>query len=192
MRCIICKQGKTRPDLTTVTVIYDDETTVVRDVPVETCEHCGRRYYDAEAVEELLRSTNHGRHLAGGRARRERKRPFRRTAKREDTSGVLIGPIGSVLYGDAGRNNVNTVDETFFAAYKQFLDTHDKCPDGPEHLRTHVWLPRNLPDCSVTFVCICGERETLPASRHAGQSIVAACRVNGIPVTENTAAEGVH
>lgn len=83
-------------------------------------------------------------------------------------------------------------ESDFVAAYKQFLDDHHNCPDGPEHMLTHVWLPKGRTECAVTFTCICGARVVLPATRKSGAAIVAACRLNGIPVTESTAAEGVH
>ena len=87
---------------------------------------------------------------------------------------------------------MNERDTTFFDAYETFLTDHTHCQDGPEHTRLLVWLPTDSDECSVALTCICGTRVVLPSTRMAGQSIVMASRVNGIPVAESRVEDGVH
>ena len=55
MKCVICKQGETRPGKTTVTLQRDGTTLVVVNVPAEVCENCGEAYVDEATAGELLR-----------------------------------------------------------------------------------------------------------------------------------------
>ncbi len=55
MKCVICKQGVTRPGKTTVTLQRDGTTLVVVNVPAEVCENCGEAYVDEATAGELLR-----------------------------------------------------------------------------------------------------------------------------------------
>jgi YgiT-type zinc finger domain-containing protein len=45
MKCVICKQGETRPGTTMV---------VFKNVPAEVCENCGEAYLDADTTRHLL------------------------------------------------------------------------------------------------------------------------------------------
>jgi YgiT-type zinc finger domain-containing protein len=49
MKCVICKQGETRPGKTVVTLSRGETTVLIKDVPAEICENCGE-YYLSEAV----------------------------------------------------------------------------------------------------------------------------------------------
>jgi hypothetical protein len=82
------------------------------------------------------------------------------------------------------------LEREFFNRYQRFLDDHDGCPDSPQRLKYFVWLPQGRPECSVTLSCICGGHVTLPTSRR--EVVVETMRMNGIPVTESDAGEGVH
>lgn len=55
MRCIICKQGRTLPGKTTVTLERDGLTLVIKNVPADVCENCGEEYVDEEITRRLLR-----------------------------------------------------------------------------------------------------------------------------------------
>jgi len=55
MKCVICKQGGTRPGKTTVTLQREGVTLVVVNVPAEVCENCGEAYVDEATARELLR-----------------------------------------------------------------------------------------------------------------------------------------
>ena len=55
MKCVICKQGGTRPGKTTVTLQREGVTLVVANVPAEVCENCGEAYVDEATARELLR-----------------------------------------------------------------------------------------------------------------------------------------
>ena len=54
MRCIICKQGETKPGLATVTLERDDLTIVFKRVPAQVCANCGEEYVDEPAAAGLL------------------------------------------------------------------------------------------------------------------------------------------
>ena len=54
MRCVICKQGETRPGTATVTLCRELLTLVVKDVPAQVCENCGEEYVDEETSKQLL------------------------------------------------------------------------------------------------------------------------------------------
>jgi len=55
MKCVICKQGETRPSETTVTLQREGVTLVFRNVPAEVCENCGEAYVNEATARELLR-----------------------------------------------------------------------------------------------------------------------------------------
>jgi len=48
MKCVICKQGETKPGEVTVTLERGDTMVIIRRVPAQVCEECGE-YYLAEA-----------------------------------------------------------------------------------------------------------------------------------------------
>ena len=54
MRCVICKQGETRPGTATVTLCRELLTLVVKNVPAQVCENCGEEYVDEETSKQLL------------------------------------------------------------------------------------------------------------------------------------------
>jgi len=53
MKCVICKQGKTKVGTTTVTLERGSSIMVFKKVPAQICENCGE-YYLSEAVSERL------------------------------------------------------------------------------------------------------------------------------------------
>ena len=53
MDCLICKQGRTQPGRTTVTLQRGDSTVIFRDAPAEICDNCGEYYLD-DATSKLL------------------------------------------------------------------------------------------------------------------------------------------
>jgi len=56
MRCVICRNGETRPGKTTVTLERENLTLVVKGVPAEVCSNCGEAYVGSEASRQLLSS----------------------------------------------------------------------------------------------------------------------------------------
>lgn len=54
MKCVICKQGETRPGRVTVTLQREGTTVVIKDVPGEVCENCGEHYLDADVSGRTL------------------------------------------------------------------------------------------------------------------------------------------
>jgi YgiT-type zinc finger domain-containing protein len=56
MKCIICKQGETKPGKATVTLERDGMTLVIKGVPANVCANCGEEYVNEETTKELLKS----------------------------------------------------------------------------------------------------------------------------------------
>jgi YgiT-type zinc finger domain-containing protein len=56
MRCVICKNGQTKPGRATVTLERQDTTLVVKNVPAEVCSNCGEEYVDEKAASRLLKT----------------------------------------------------------------------------------------------------------------------------------------
>lgn len=54
MNCFTCKQGRTMPGKTTVTLERDGLTLVIKNVPADVCENCGEEYIDEEITKRLL------------------------------------------------------------------------------------------------------------------------------------------
>ncbi len=54
MKCVICKNGDTKPGAASVTLERDDLTLVVKAVPAEICTNCGEQYVDESAAARLL------------------------------------------------------------------------------------------------------------------------------------------
>lgn len=54
MRCVVCRNGETRRDKTTVTLERGEMTLVVKGVPAEVCLNCGEAYVDEETTRRLL------------------------------------------------------------------------------------------------------------------------------------------
>jgi len=55
MTCAICKTGKMKPGMVTVTFQRGDTTVVIKKVPAELCDNCGEYYLD-DAVAEWVYS----------------------------------------------------------------------------------------------------------------------------------------
>jgi YgiT-type zinc finger domain-containing protein len=54
MKCVVCRQGQTRPGKTTVVLQRGDATVVINDVPARVCENCGEEYVDEQVAEKVL------------------------------------------------------------------------------------------------------------------------------------------
>lgn len=54
MKCVICKQGETRPGATTVTLTRGESTIVVKNVPADICENCGEYYLSEEISSQIM------------------------------------------------------------------------------------------------------------------------------------------
>lgn len=46
MKCVICKQGETRPGAATLTLSRDGTTLVIKGVPASVCANCVEEYVD--------------------------------------------------------------------------------------------------------------------------------------------------
>ena len=54
MKCVVCRQGETRPGRATVTLERQGATVVVKGVPARVCENCGEEYVEEEAASRVL------------------------------------------------------------------------------------------------------------------------------------------
>lgn len=56
MKCVICKNGQTKPGRATVMLERQETTLVVKNVPAEVCTNCGEEYVDEKAAKRLLKT----------------------------------------------------------------------------------------------------------------------------------------
>ena len=54
MKCVICKNGETKPGTTTILLERGNTTIVIKQVPAEVCQNCGEGYVDEETTDQLL------------------------------------------------------------------------------------------------------------------------------------------
>jgi YgiT-type zinc finger domain-containing protein len=54
MRCVVCKQGETRPGKATLVLQRNGAIVVINDVPARVCENCGEEYVDERVAERVL------------------------------------------------------------------------------------------------------------------------------------------
>ncbi len=58
MKCVICRQGATRPGKVTVTLERGGATVVFRGVPARVCDNCGEEYVDERTTVEVLKTAD--------------------------------------------------------------------------------------------------------------------------------------
>jgi YgiT-type zinc finger domain-containing protein len=56
MICVICKNGKTEPGTTTVTLERKGVTLVFKKTPARICANCGEAYVDEEVSRQILKA----------------------------------------------------------------------------------------------------------------------------------------
>jgi len=56
MKCVVCKQGETRPGKATVVLQRKGATVVINDVPARVCENCGEEYTGEQVADSVLAS----------------------------------------------------------------------------------------------------------------------------------------
>lgn len=54
MKCVICKQGETRPGQVHVTLQRGNTVVVIKNAPAEVCGNCQEYYLSPEATERVL------------------------------------------------------------------------------------------------------------------------------------------
>lgn len=54
MKCVVCKQGDTRPGETTITLERHGTTMIFKKVPARICANCGEAYLDEAVSAKLL------------------------------------------------------------------------------------------------------------------------------------------
>lgn len=55
MNCVICKVGKTKPGLVTVTLIRGETTVLIKETPAEVCGNCGEYYLEGSVASKVHR-----------------------------------------------------------------------------------------------------------------------------------------
>ena len=53
VKCLVCKNGETRPGRTTETYELGTAVVVVRGIPAEVCDQCGEAYTDSQTTRQL-------------------------------------------------------------------------------------------------------------------------------------------
>ena len=56
MKCVICRQGETRPGKATVTMERKNLTLIVKNVPAQVCANCGEEYVDEKTTVQLMKA----------------------------------------------------------------------------------------------------------------------------------------
>ena len=54
VKCVVCRQGQTRPGKTTMVLQRGGATVVINQVPARVCENCGEEYVDELVAEKVL------------------------------------------------------------------------------------------------------------------------------------------
>jgi YgiT-type zinc finger domain-containing protein len=54
MQCILCKHGTTHPDIVTVTPERDSCIIILKDLPADICENCGKYYLSQSTTAAVL------------------------------------------------------------------------------------------------------------------------------------------
>ena len=54
MKCVMCKNGETRPGRTLVALERNTTTLVFKAVPAEVCANCGEAYVAEEVTRQIL------------------------------------------------------------------------------------------------------------------------------------------
>ena len=54
MKCVLCKQGQTKPGKVTVALQRGETTVVIKEVPADVCENCGEYYLSDEVSRRVL------------------------------------------------------------------------------------------------------------------------------------------
>jgi YgiT-type zinc finger domain-containing protein len=54
MKCVLCKQGDTKPGFVTVSLHRENTTVLQKGVPADVCSNCGEYYLSQETTKHLL------------------------------------------------------------------------------------------------------------------------------------------
>ncbi|MBI4558891.1 MAG: type II toxin-antitoxin system MqsA family antitoxin [Candidatus Hydrogenedentes bacterium] len=54
MKCVICRNGQTRPGPALVTLQRGGSVVIIKGVPAEVCDNCGEYYLDEKVTAEVL------------------------------------------------------------------------------------------------------------------------------------------
>lgn len=54
MKCLVCKNGDTKPGKVTVSLQRGETTVIIKAVPADVCENCGEYYLSEEITAQVL------------------------------------------------------------------------------------------------------------------------------------------
>ncbi len=54
MKCVLCKQGETKPGKVTVTLQRGETVVIIKEVPAQVCKNCSEYYLDETASAQVL------------------------------------------------------------------------------------------------------------------------------------------
>jgi YgiT-type zinc finger domain-containing protein len=54
MKCVLCKQGETKPGKVTVTLQRGDTIVIIKFVPADVCENCGEYFLSRDITSQVL------------------------------------------------------------------------------------------------------------------------------------------
>ncbi len=54
MKCMLCKNGETKPGNVTVSLNKDETVVVIKDVPADVCVNCGEYYLSSAVASDIL------------------------------------------------------------------------------------------------------------------------------------------
>ncbi|HOT46594.1 MAG TPA: type II toxin-antitoxin system MqsA family antitoxin [Spirochaetota bacterium] len=55
MKCSLCKNGETKPDLVTISLNKNETVVVIKNVPAEVCSNCGEYYLSTAVTNDILK-----------------------------------------------------------------------------------------------------------------------------------------
>jgi YgiT-type zinc finger domain-containing protein len=58
VKCVICKQGSTKPGVTSATLEREGMILVIKNVPAEICSNCGEPYIESDVSSQILKLAN--------------------------------------------------------------------------------------------------------------------------------------
>jgi YgiT-type zinc finger domain-containing protein len=107
IRCILCRQGKTRAGQVTVMQQRGDTIVIIKEVPADVCENCGEYYLSKEVTSLVLKkgeeAVRKGAKLKSSALLRDRSlEPSRQGRRRpeESTSQLQIFPPSRGFHPD--------------------------------------------------------------------------------------------
>ncbi|MBP7737519.1 MAG: type II toxin-antitoxin system MqsA family antitoxin [Spirochaetes bacterium] len=55
MKCMLCKNGETKPGTVTISLNKNETVVVIKDVPADVCVNCGEYYLSSAVAGDILK-----------------------------------------------------------------------------------------------------------------------------------------